>query len=672
MSKNSLEQVFIVRHGERLDSVDVSWKSSALRPHDPPLTSRGVIQARSAGCVIAQQVLDVVSCAENWACTLSDSKSTNAVSAVLGKHVNIRLFTSPFLRCVQTARALLAEMIPLLEIQHNETKLEYSVQLAVEDGACEFICEKYFEEQPQPLALLEIAKLLAPFPVDGACMPACVFPKYPEPIDSCISRYTQTLEYHTEVPQVPNTCYISIFVTHGYGCQVMAETLNQDASAGMVIETPYACISSFSRVIEHGGNDGFGSIETVVDDQSSTPWKMHLLADARHIHPVIASSIPSVEPDLPDRLSSIFNNIDDVVIASTDDESSSAIVDPEAANQKAYTDFMDTTSDWHFDTLSSNVGDLCVPNQIERISASELTPLRFYREYVAMSRPVIITDAILHWPALRKWTNDYLISTLGDSKVTVAITPDGRADSVIDGRFMLPLEEQMTFAAFLDGIAEQSPDCIMYAQKQNNSLVDEYSKLLDDVEELKFAREAFGQEPDAVNFWFGENRTVSSMHQDPYENMYCVVAGAKHFTLVPPTDRFFLGYEEFPVYRWTKSASGSLVAEVDDSIESVDWIPIDVEDDERDVHRRLQFPACKIEKLHRLRVQVHAGETLYLPATWYHRVAQQGDADGRTIAVNYWYDMQFGFNYCYSQFMNQMIQVRRGAAAAEHQEATGK
>ena len=36
-------------------------------------------------------------------------------------------------------------------------------------------------------------------------------------------------------------------------------------------------------------------------------------------------------------------------------------------------------------------------------------------------------------------------------------------------------------------------------------------------------------------------RSVTSCHSDPYENIYCVVAGAKLFTLLPPAAAPFLG-----------------------------------------------------------------------------------------------------------------------------------
>lgn len=35
------QRVFIMRHGERLDSQDRNWKRTAARPYDTPLTARG-------------------------------------------------------------------------------------------------------------------------------------------------------------------------------------------------------------------------------------------------------------------------------------------------------------------------------------------------------------------------------------------------------------------------------------------------------------------------------------------------------------------------------------------------------------------------------------------------------------------------------------------------------
>lgn len=55
-----------------------------------------------------------------------------------------------------------------------------------------------------------------------------------------------------------------------------------------------------------------------------------------------------------------------------------------------------------------------------------------------------------------------------------------------------------------------------------------------------------------------------------------------------------------------------------------------------------------------LRVDVKAGEILYLPSMWYHHVTQTPDAEGRAIAVNFWYDMQFDVKYAYLNALKKL------------------
>lgn len=39
---------------------------------------------------------------------------------------------------------------------------------------------------------------------------------------------------------------------------------------------------------------------------------------------------------------------------------------------------------------------------------------------------------------------------------------------------------------------------------------------------VDLAKDAFGNEPDAVNIWIGDERAVSTMHKDHYEVRICV------------------------------------------------------------------------------------------------------------------------------------------------------
>ena len=100
---------------------------------------------------------------------------------------------------------------------------------------------------------------------------------------------------------------------------------------------------------------------------------------------------------------------------------------------------------------------------------------------------------------------------LQNQKLTVSMTPNGYADAICDNLFVMPHEEQMTMSEILDHLDQSDPDRpVCYVQKQNSNLTDEFSVLLGDVEELSWAREAFGKEPDAVNFWMGDQRAITS------------------------------------------------------------------------------------------------------------------------------------------------------------------
>lgn len=68
---------------------------------------------------------------------------------------------------------------------------------------------------------------------------------------------------------------------------------------------------------------------------------------------------------------------------------------------------------------------------------------------------------------------------------------------------------------------------------------------------LPLAEQAFGNRPDAINLWIGDERSVSSMHKDHYENFYAVVKGKKSFILAPPSAIACLYETETPSGTWS-------------------------------------------------------------------------------------------------------------------------
>lgn len=68
---SSPDVLWLIRHGDRADAHDLDWGRTAARPHDPGLSALGAAQARAAAARLAGEGIS-------------------------------RVFTSPYLRCVET------------------------------------------------------------------------------------------------------------------------------------------------------------------------------------------------------------------------------------------------------------------------------------------------------------------------------------------------------------------------------------------------------------------------------------------------------------------------------------------------------------------------------------------------------------------------------------------
>ena len=61
--------------------------------------------------------------------------------------------------------------------------------------------------------------------------------------------------------------------------------------------------------------------------------------------------------------------------------------------------------------------DLDIGQSVPRLSARGHTALEFQQQFVARNKPVVLTDAVEHWPALKLWSANYLTQRVGDVKV---------------------------------------------------------------------------------------------------------------------------------------------------------------------------------------------------------------------------------------------------------------
>ncbi|PWZ02512.1 Clavaminate synthase-like protein [Testicularia cyperi] len=271
------------------------------------------------------------------------------------------------------------------------------------------------------------------------------------------------------------------------------------------------------------------------------------------------------------------------------------------------------------DTVNDNSNGCNGPQWPPRLDASPTAEQ--FAQIIERHVPVLIHGCMQGRTALAQWRDSrYLIDRMGgkDNRVTVALTPNGRADDLVThpetGKtvFALPCEDQMSFSELFEQFARQNETStsytgwIAYLQSQNSNLsVREYgdlSPLLSDLcisheqtdslskeqgstggtssgrgrSDIAWATEAIGYPPEATNIWIGTSASRTSMHRDHYENLFTVVRGWKEFTVFPPWEGCFLCDDvEVPVYRYKASSPSNFQLEKDSDTPNTRWIAID-------------------------------------------------------------------------------------------------
>ncbi|KIX04494.1 uncharacterized protein Z518_05364 [Rhinocladiella mackenziei CBS 650.93] len=299
------------------------------------------------------------------------------------------------------------------------------------------------------------------------------------------------------------------------------------------------------------------------------------------------------------------------------------------------------------------------------------------------------------------WTKQSLCDRVKDD-VEVAVTPDGRADSLytypdksnsgegedheLEQVFVQPATTTMSLSTLLDKLCPSSPDTqsadstksqhgepVYYLQSQDSNLTSTtLSPLLRDVPEtIPFADAVLGK-PEAINIWIGNGASVTSTHRDPYENLYLVLKGRKTFRLWAPPEEICLHAKmvrtAHHVHDTTTSpATFRIVLDNNDpdreTENRIPWIPIDPLNPPSPSEISSKYPYYQYS--HPLAVTISEGEMLYLPSGWFHHVTQEcgvwdnGDV-APCIAVNYWFDMDYeGEKYVMREMLGRLVGAMR-------------
>lgn len=241
-------------------------------------------------------------------------------------------------------------------------------------------------------------------------------------------------------------------------------------------------------------------------------------------------------------------------------------------------------------------------------------PERFRELVMERCAPVVLRGAARHWPMLARGDLQAVVDHLlrfeaGRTAEVFVGAPEMGAryhyDEALTGFNFT--RETMSFREALAEIIDTAGARDRPTRYMGSLTAETYFPGIEETVRLPFV-------PSAVRprFWIGHPSTVAC-HYDTMDNVACVVAGRRRFTLFPPDAiaDLYIG----PIDHTLAGQPVSL---------AVGSAPGDP-----------RFPRFERARERALIVDLGPGDALYLPKLWWHQVEATGEVN---VLVNYWWD----------------------------------
>ncbi|CAK0875988.1 unnamed protein product [Prorocentrum cordatum] len=306
--------------------------------------------------------------------------------------------------------------------------------------------------------------------------------------------------------------------------------------------------------------------------------------------------------------------------------------------------------------ISKHFGPVRKSFAVDRIASTEVS--KFRANYQGQL-PVVLTGLAETWPARKKWTLDYLKDKIGRA-VVKAVFPE-RSDGWVNeiavfnmetfdcsafprgksrndllhlvGKWAIvrPPSAHARLADVLSAMSNSSGEVPIYVNQLN--MFEGLEPLLEDLGDLRI-HESHAREPQHAKDLFVTNAVaVVGLHYDNDDNFITVLKGTKEILLYPPGEHrrvynnplvnllvdFSPEARRKPCHFIVSSAFNKNHCEVNEM--------------QPDVEGGHPMYA----KANGTSLTVHAGETVYIPAKWFHAVRTVPAADGGyALAANAW------------------------------------
>lgn len=153
----------------------------------------------------------------------------------------------------------------------------------------------------------------------------------------------------------------------------------------------------------------------------------------------------------------------------------------------------------------------------------------FFEQYYFRNRPVIITGMMDHWPAMQRWSYDYLREQCGEAQVEIQMGRGSDANYELNS---LQHKSQVRFADYVDMVESAGSTNDFYMTANNSSRNKQALRAL--WQDVRLWPEYLDtQSPDDGFFWFGPAGIKTPFHHDLTNNFLAQIKGRKRVKLIP-------------------------------------------------------------------------------------------------------------------------------------------